>query len=365
MDIKDKEDGDLTIAGREELVESKIVVNVKDEKGENQVRYYDENADLLGVKINGEIILAEKYSEKTLEERDEIKRLLEETDINKAKTLEQLKEERAQEENIKIQKQEEKENKPQLTAKQVNMLGGHKVNLNQIVEAETLGNVIGLSGDYMQLIDVDKAKELIPELQISTSQRYIPIEIFSDGTANIIGEDKLKQSSIEGINSTKENITQNNEGNRQREQNVETFDIVNKGGKNTVSIGFDENNINSPSNEIKYGHRDEQEADEVVYTQLETKNESPLKSAEETEEERQEATEGITKGSKEEVTKEQAERYARTIGLYSHDNNGNASLNIDKATEILKELSRGGKSVEEIIQEAEDGVKQPGPQDNR
>ena len=357
--------GDLTIAGREELVETKIVINVRSENGETQVKYYDENADLLGVKINGEIILAEKHSEKTIEEQKRIKSLLKEIDINKAKTLEQLEKEREQEENIKVQQQEEKENKPQLTAEQVKTLGGHKVALNQIVEAETLGNAIGLSGDYIQLIDVDKAKELIPELQISTSQRYIPIEIFSDGTANIIGEDKLKQSSIEGTNSTKENITKNNEGNRQREQNVETFDIVKKGGKNTISIGFDENNVNSPFYEIKYGQRDEQDAREVVYTQLESKYEPPLKSEKETEEERQDATEGITKGSEEQVTRDDAERYARTIGLYSYDINGNASLDTDKATEILKELSRGGNNVKEIIQDAEDNVKQPGPQNNR
>lgn len=306
---------------------------------------------------DNDIMLSTELSDKSEKEQQKIKEQIENKDIEQAKTEKELEEEEAKQ-------LPGLNDEPQLSQKEVNKLAGPKIDLNQKVDGITLAESIGLTGQYIQFVDIDKVRQLIPDFEISsTEQEFIPIEILTNGTANVVGEDKLEFSSIEGGSSAIEHVTMNNEGNRQREQNIETFNIVNRGRVHTISIGFDED-INSPYYEAKYGVRDKEQSSEVAYSQLETVHEGPLKSTSEAEEERHEYTEGETKGIKEVVTEEDAERYAKAKGLYKYDSEGNASLDLETAAEELENESIGGKNIEEIIQEADDSAMQIGPKNN-
>ena len=341
-----------------EMIEKDVFVTVEQIDGQFQIRYYDNDQNLLGIQsaIDSNIMLSTNLSLKSDNEQKRIISELEEKDQNEAKTLEELEEEKQSQEQAKAEN-----NGPQLTQTEVSRLKGPKVELTQKVDGITLAEAIGLDGKQMQLIDVDEARRLMPDLEIPTGQRTIPIEIFANGSADIIGEDKLKYSTIEGVHSTIEHLTMNNEGNWRKEQNIETFNIVKKGEMHTIALSFDEER-NNPFYEIKYGIRDKENPTQIVYSELDTVHEGPLKSTAEAEEERHEYTEGETKGIKEVVDKENAIKYAQAKGIYLENSR---VLDIEKATEELEELSRGGRSVEEIVQEAEEDEKQPGPQDNR
>lgn len=334
-----------------EIVEKDVFISIEQEGG-IYIKYYDEDQKLLGVQrtIEEDIIPSATMIGKLPEKLKEV----EEKDIEEAKTIEQVKEEE--------KGKEEKEKGPQLTQKQVNSLDGPKADLNQKVDGITLAGAIGLEGKYIQLIDIDRAKELIPDLELpKTGQRFIPIEIYPNGTANVVGEDKLKFSNIEGTNSAQEHTTMNNEGNKELEQNIETFNIVNKAGMHCITLSFDEN-ISSPYYELEYAYRDKENPTQMFSTQLETVHEGPLKSADEAEEARHDYEEGETKAIKETVSRQQAEELARAKGWYTFDQYGNKiGLNIDAATKYLEENSRGNKSVQELIDEVNNDAKVPEP----
>lgn len=354
-----------------ELVDKDVFILIEEHSGQFQVRYYDEDQKLLGIQrtLDEDIIPSGDMIGKLPEEMKE----LEGKDIEDAKTLDELKEEQKQEEQEKpeeVQEEqqlpgledEKKQEGPQLTKAQVNSMKGPKTSLNQIVDAQTLRNIIGLEGQYMQIVDADRIRKLIPDIQIPSNQKTIPIEIFPDGTANVIGEDKLQFSRKEGTNSTAEQTTVTNEGLVRNEQNIETFNITNKGGMHTIAVGYDENG--GMPLEVKYGWRDVEEPSKITYSELETVHEGPMQQDDDTNQYKKDASEGIDKPKT--VAKEDAEKYARAKGLYEFDYYGNATCyDLQTAKEELEQLYSEGKDIDQIIAEVEEEeVKTLGPGEN-
>lgn len=343
-----------------ELIESDWYAAIEQIGGQLQIIYYDENQNILGKQIgmDGDIIPTEDAlieTKKGFEKPKEMEELQQE-DIEKAKTLEELEEEQRRVE------QNKKQEGPQLTKKQVESLGGPKIDLNQQVDNMTLAQKIELDGTHIKFVSIDEAKKLIPDLELDElGQQFIPLEIYSNGTANVIGEDKLKYSTLEGSNNTNEQTTMNNDGSRKQEQGIVTFDIA--GTRNCITVGFDELNTSSPFYEAKFGTRDVEQPSEVLYDELETVYEGPLKQEKEKAFAQMNNTEGMYEASREIVTEEQAERFAKASGWYVFDKNGNvAGPDIEKATVYLKENSIGDNSVEELIEQANDGAKTRGPE---
>ena len=344
-----------------ELADKDVYITFEMVDGQMQLRYYDEDQRLLGVQqaIDKDIILASTLSTLEPDKQDEIKEWLEESDKEKAqeeaKDLEQLKEEQKH-----LQEMQEKEHEgPQLTQKQVNSLTGPKIDLNQKVDNVTLADKVDLDGKYIQFVDIDAAKELIPDLNVEElGQQFIPIEILQDGSANVVGEDKLKFSTMEGSNSTNEQTTMNNDGSRRQEQGIVTFDIPRT--NNCITIGFDEQGTSSPFYEAKFGTRDIEQPSEVLYDELETVNEGPLKQEKEKAFAQMNNTEGVYEASKEEPNDEQAKRFIEKSGMFwTYDENGKREYDIEQAKRYLRENSIGDQNIEELIEQADDEFGRP------
>lgn len=331
-----------------------------------QITYYAENQIYLGQQqgIDGKI-------QSVWEVPKEMKDLKKE-DIEAAKTLEQLEEEQKQEDQEKGDEEKEEEpgqqlpgleEGPQLSREQVNRLEGPKIDLNQQVDNVTLARKLDIDGAYIKFVPADDPiiKQISPEVDLSAlGQKFVPLQIFANGTANVIGEEKLAFSTIEGSNCTKEQSTMNDDGRRTKEQGIETFNIP--GTNNCLTIGWDEGDVTSPFYEAKFGTRVPDKPEEVAYDELHTVHEGEIKSDSELEGERRKNTEGIYEPDQEPVTDEQATRYANTIGLFLPDSR---IPDIEKARKILGELSRGSnQTVETIIQEAEEDVMQLGPSED-
>ena len=161
-----------------ELIEQDWYAAIENIGGQLQIVYYDENQNVLGRQfgMDSEIIPSEDVlieKEKGFEKPKAMEELDEEG-LAQAKTLEQLQEEQRKEE-------EEQAEGPQLTQEQVNRLSGPKIPLSQPVDKDiALKNKIGLHGDYIQFIDINEARKLIPDLNIAElGQRFLPIEILS------------------------------------------------------------------------------------------------------------------------------------------------------------------------------------------
>jgi len=340
-----------------EMIEQDVFMTIEEVNGEFQYRYYDENMNLIGIQrtINENILLATALSGKTEKEQKSILESLESKDKDEAKTLEELEE---QSKNAEKQHNIENSSEPQLSQIQVNRLKGNgpKVELNQIIDGETLGNVIGVEGKYMQLIDADEARKLIPDFELTTNQKVVPIEIYSNGTANIIGEDKLEYSAIEGNNSTEEYFTMKNDGTVENKQNIETFNIVSKGDtyRHTIAIGYDEN-FKTPL-EAKYGR-------DGVYTELETVHEGPLEQDDAVRQYQKEAT-GVDKPR--DTMDLAVERYAKAMNIRVIDEHGfpTPEYDLEAAREELE--SRLNENPETTVEDLiENEQKQPGPQNNK
>lgn len=348
-----------------EIVDKDWYAVIEQDGGQVKITYYAENQIYLGYQMgmDGSIQSVWEIPEKMKQLKKE--------DIEEAKTLEELEEEQKQEN----QKQDEQAQEPvpeeeqqlpglqegpQLTSAQVDRMKGPKVNLiNQVVDGVPLGNVIGLSGVQMQLIDAEIAKQLIPDLQIPTGQRTVPIEIFSDGSANVIGDDKLQFSTVEGTNSTDQHVTTTNEGTVRSEQNLETYNIVSTGGMHTIAIGKDENG--GKPYELKYGRRSVEEHDKISYTELETVHEGPLQQDDETYQ-AQRVVDGVYKGQ--EDIEEAIEKYAIAMNIKECDEHGYPTGEYDLVT-AKQELERRWSenpdlTLEELIDE---GQKQQGPEE--
>lgn len=338
-----------------EIVEKDWYAVIEQVNGKIEIMYYAENEIFLGRQtgINGKI--------QSMWEIPKEMKNLKEDDIEKAKTLEELQEEQKKQENEKEEnedKEEETQKLPgieetQLTKEQVDKLKGPKTSLNQIVDEQTIGNIIGLEGQYMQIVDTDKIRQLMPDLNIPSSQRTIPIEIFPDGSANVIGEDKLQFSRLEGTSSTTEQTTATNEGLLRSEQNIETYNIVSKGGMHTIAVGYDEDG--GMPLEMKYGWRDISDPNKIAYSELETVHEGPMIQDDDTNQFKKDVTDGIDKPDM--IAKEDVEKYARAKGLYEFDSQGNVTgYDLETARE---ELAEDGRDVDEVIEDLDVKTKEP------
>lgn len=334
-----------------ELIDKDVFVLIEEHDGQFQIRYYDEDQKLLGIQrtFDEEIIPSGAMIGKLPEKMKNLK----EKDIEDAQTLEELKKKQKEEQHDNVPEEEQEpqqlpgvQEEHQLTKNQVNNMKGPKTSLNQIVDKKTLGNIIGLEGKYMQIVDADTIRRLLPDIQIPTNQRTIPIEIYPDGTANVIGEDKLQFSTREGTNSTREQKTVTNEGLVQDEQNIETFNITSKGGMHTIAVGYDENG--GRPLEVKYGWRDVEESNHITYSELETVHEGPMKQDNNTNQYKRDDSEGIYK-SESVLTQEDLEKYARAKGLYLFDEHGCVEgFDIETAKE---EILEDGRDIDEIIED--------------
>ncbi len=280
------------------------------------------------------------------EEREKSPTIKELQQNNKENTEKKEEKENHNEDELEVQQLPglEKEEK-QLTKGQVDRMKGPKTRLSQIVDGETLGNIIGLDGEYMQIVSADEIRRYFPNMQIPSHQITMPICINPDGTAKVIGSDKLEFSSKEGTNSATEHVTATNEGLVRNEQNLETYNITSRGGMHTIAVGYDENG--GMPLEMKYGWRHVEEPNKITYSELETVHEGPMGQDDNTNQYKQDASEGIDKPKT--ISKEDKEKYARAKGLYELDNHGNAiGYDIETAE---KEILEDGRDVDEIIED--------------
>lgn len=333
-----------------ELVEKNVYMTIEQIDGQFQMRYYDENQNMLGIQraIDDEIILTSSLSGASEKEQTRIQNELQEKDKEEAKTQEELEQEQAREE------REAKKEGPQLTQKQVNSLDGPTVALSQQVDDMTLGNKIGVEGQFIKFVDIDEAKKLVPDLERDElGQKFIPLVIAPDGTANVVPEENLKFSTIKGTHSTEKSITENNDGTRNLDQGIVTFEIP--GTHNFITVGFNEQHTSDPYYELKFQTIDRDSnklGGEELQQQYVGTIEDPT-----AHNERRINTEGQLKYTKELVTEEQAEKFAKATGIFI---NGR-ELDKENAKLTLERLSVGGKTVNEIIAEAENEQMVPGP----
>lgn len=346
-----------------ELADKDVFVVMEEVDGQFQIRYYDENHRLMGIQraMDREIMLS--LDESFMDDIDYAKKVqkeLEEKDEKEAQSLEEL-EEQAKQQNEELQNDVDN-NKPQLDKFEVDRMPGPKIDIrHQVVDGEPLDNAIGLEGAYMKFVDADYIRRMFPDLEIPDSQRTVPLEVYSDGTANVIGQDKLQFSSLEGTHSTEDYVTNTNEGEVKNEQNIETFNIIKKGKMHTIAIGYDEN-VGSVK-EAKYGRRDFDEPNKIVYTELEAVHEGPIHQDDETYEYQKEAT-GMYKG--EDTIEATIEEYAKAMNIRKLDEHGypTSEYDLEAAEEELKE--RWSESPDATLEELiDEGQKQIGPEENR
>jgi len=340
----------------------KHIIKVTDEiSGLPQARYYDEEQQLLGVQIGleGDMMLSSSLSSKPESEQGDISNQLAVAAKREGKTKEQLQEEQKEQgqtnlEEIQPEYSKQTSEEPQLTPEELNSLTGPKISLNQIVDEDTLGNVVGSSGEYIKFVDADIARK--KGIDVLPGQRTVPV----DDQGKFIGNDRLAYSNIEGTNSTQENVTMTNEGTVRSEQNLDTFNIVSKGGMHTIGVGYDENG--GMPLDAKYGRRDIEDPTKIAYTELEKVNEGPMKQDDVTQLHQRKAT-GVYKGQ--EAIDAVVEKYARAMNIREVDQNGNLlGYDLEKAKELLEQqmAENPGATLEEII---EDQAHVPGPTQDR
>lgn len=340
-----------------EIVEKDVFLSLEELNGQMIIRYYDESQRMLAIQLTeeGEIMPSEQLAKSLTEhspkeEKEKAGKTLnnlKEADKEKAKTQEELEEEQKQ---IDIKG-------PQLTKEDVNRLNGPTIALDQQVDNMTLGNKLNIEGKYIKFVDIDQAKKLIPDLDIDElGQEFLPIEIAADGTANAISEDIMRFSTLKGSNSTERSITENNDGTRALDQSIVTFEIP--GTHNYISVGFNEQHVIDPYYEVRFQTID-RDSNKMGGEELKQEDIGTIEDPT-AHNERRINTEGQLKYTKELVTEEQAEKYAKSAGIFEEGR----KLDIDRARKELEYLATGGKSVEEIVQEAEEEQRVPGPLDS-
>lgn len=390
---------EFTVAGREELVEKNVYISIERVNGNLEYRYYDQNMQLLGVQktiskqemellgIENDIILSKKIIEEmSPEEQARIKQELEGKDKQSAKTLRELEE---QEE----QKSTKKRATAQIQKHQLDRMSGPKTELCQVINGETLGNIIGLTGQYIKVVDADTLKKEFPNLPVPQGLSRCVLEVFNNGTANMIGEDKLKLSKTEGQNPREAQTTIRSDGGVAEEQNIITFDIVKSSGTSVLSIGYDEQFNGKDQQEIKFGQRSRTDPTDIMYTELQIIHEESRQDTE-VEQYRKDTTEGVNKAdnsnrratnhekceelgveavdsdpNNNEPHEEDVLKFARAFNICILDDHGypTGEYDLKRAEEQLTELMQenSDKSVEEIIEMKEqEEVKTLGPEDN-
>ena len=319
-----------------------IIEKVNDR--ESQITYYDENQQFLGIQkvineVYGEIIPSQSMMWERPDEMTNIKR----DDIDNAPTLEKLEkgEEEAETETVLPGVEEEK---IKLTKAEVDRMSGPMTFLNQEIEGATLANAIGgLTGTYIKFVNADEIRTMFKNAKIPGNQRTVPLEVLPDGSANIIGDDKLAVSQQEGTNSNREHTVVNEDGQMENQQMMETFKIVNKGDRymQELSISYDENG-GTPL-EIQYGWRDAN--NETMKVTLENVNSGRVPD-DDTRKYQQDTSAGNNKPSN--VSFEDCMRLAKTKGYYTTDEFGNSVLDFVRAEE---EIRKDGRTLKEIIKD--------------
>lgn len=329
-----------------------IIEKVND--SESQITYYDENQQFLGIQkvideVYGEIIPSQSMM---WERPDEMTNITKE-DIKQAKTKEDL--EQKEEEKVEGILPGLEEQEMRLTKAEVDRMSGPMTFLNQEIEGVTLANAIdGLTGAYIKFVNADEIRRMFPNAKIPGNQRTVPLEVFPDGSANIIGDDKLAVSQQEGTNSNREHTVVNEDGQMETQQMMETFKIVNKGDRDMqeLSISYDENG--GKPLEIKYGWRNPN--NETTKVTLENVNSGRV-TDDNTRDFQKDTSAGTNKPTV--VSEEDAQKLARTKGYYTENQEGKTILDVERA---IKEILEDGRPVAEIIETYEqEDAKVPGP----
>ncbi len=303
------------------------------------------------------------------------------------KTIEELEKEEKEE------RDEATKNKSQdlgfLTKQQIDRMEGPQTALNQEINGRTLGNIIQLTGKYIKMVDADTLRRELPDIEIPASSRNVPVEVYENGSAKVIGEDKLKLSHLEAKHSTEEQVTVRHDGTVAEEQNIETFDIVASGGVNTISVGYDEQFKAQQQHEIKFGERDITNPTRIAYTELKStyeyeeqdhgtrqyKKETGKYKGEETIE-RAQGDEECLKNEKMSVENvdsnpnnnivhdEDVLRYANAMAIYK---DGTRLPDLEKARKELEYIvtNNPDKTVDDIIKQREEEEKTLGPNQGR
>lgn len=180
--------------------------------------------------------------------------------------LDQLLEEKEREEDSEVD---------ELTKEEVLKLDiKETTNLSENIKGTTLGNKLGVSNmelpDGTKLTDGEKlarvsTSSLDKYTQTNTSMQDSFVIIRSNGEAVPVGEDILKPDSRSGVNSTREDLTINNDGSVRREVNTSSYVIVNGNGREFIKVGNDE----QFGKEIKYSQWSDEKG-EYVDTELKT-----------------------------------------------------------------------------------------------
>ena len=332
-----------------EIVEKDWYAVIEQHSGEFQITYYDQDKKLLGIQrgITENIIPSGSIMWNIPKEMQKLKA----EDLEEAKTLEQLEDEQNKEEKEPEQLPGIQEEGPQLTKGQVDSgdLGGPKVSLNQIVDGVTLRNAIGIQGEYMKLVSADKIREYVLDAEIPPTQRTVPIAIFPNGTANIIGNDKLQLSSIEGTNSMEQHTTVTQDGQIRSEQNIETFNIVSKANMHTIAVGYDENG--GRPLEVKYGRRDIDEPTKIAYSELETIHEGPVNNDSEAYEAQKDTSKGVNQGDK--MREDAVKIYTEQMNIVNEGPHGEKlGYNYELGRQLLEQhwAEKPDLSLEELIE---------------
>lgn len=283
------------INGQKVETEKDIFVVVEDDDGKISYIYYDEDMkniafenDMFDEILPGkEFVDKDKSFLKEISEMDKEGKSLSEIEEQVAKIekiaealgldpeqiediedidLDQLLEEQEREEDSEVD---------ELTKEEVLKLDiKETTNLSENIKGITLGNKLGVSNmelpDGTKLTDGEKlarvsTSSLDKYTQTNTSMQDSFVIIRSNGEAVPVGEDILKPDSRSGVNSTREDLTINNDGSVRRENNTSSYIIANGNGREFIKVGNDE----QFGKEIKYSQWSD-ERGEYVDTELKT-----------------------------------------------------------------------------------------------
>ena len=325
-------------------------------KGEEIGKIYDEDLAFIAAMNKGQkdIMLSLELSSKPETEQTRLKEKLVEMDPNSAKTIKNLEDDKESEKGEEPENDSgtqegtlpgiEEDEEINLTKAEVDRMSGPMTFLNQEIEGATMANVIGgLTGAYIKFVNADEIRKIFPNVRIPANQRTVPLEVFPDGSARKIGEDKLALSQQEGTNSNREHTVLNEDGQMEAQQMMETFKIVNKGNRDMqeISISYDENG--GKPLEIQYGWRNSN--NETVKVTLENVNSGRV-TDNGTREDQSDTSYGNDKPSRR--RNEDCIKLAKAKGYYIAGESGNPVLDVKRASE---ELSQDGRPVDEIIRE--------------
>lgn len=344
----------------------KVVFSLEIE-GEPVDKVYDEDFNFYAVKVKetGNTMLSEALSSKPDVEQEQIKSSIQNLKWN-AKTIDELADEKSKTRKEQDETDQEQakqgetgteepqlpgleEDEMKLTQAQVNRLSGAgpKTSLGNIVDGVTLRERIGLTGSFIQMVDADRLSQWFPDLAIHVTQTTVPLEIYPNGTARVIGEEELEYA---GSNGRNEKATVTSRGDIEKRNAVDEFYIRSRGRENDrITVERGENGEMPQS--VSYGRENEN-------TQLESVHEGPLEQDEDTSRHQADTSQGTEKGK---VSRKDVEKYARATGrFYVFDGQGNViGMDLEAAEQ---EILEDGRPVDQMIDELD--VRVLGPQED-